>query len=180
MDRHGKFKTIVENHQEQVRNICFSFVKNREDADEIAQDVFVQVHESLSRFREESKLTTWIYRIAVNKCLDHLRYTKRKKRFAQLTSLFGIGKETGEIAYAGPDNPQDDLETRERRRILDAAIEKLPRSQQIVIILNKYEGMKAWEIAELMDISPSAVEALSHRARKNLQKLLYTYFDSRT
>ena len=82
-DRPIDFKSLVEIHQEKVRNTCFRFVKNSEDADDVAQEVFIQVYESLDKFRNEAEISTWIFRIAVNKSLDFLRRKKRKKRFAK-------------------------------------------------------------------------------------------------
>jgi RNA polymerase sigma-70 factor (ECF subfamily) len=74
------FKLIVETNQEKVRNICFRYVNNHDDADDIAQEVFIQVYDSLSHFRNESQLSTWIYRIAVNESLDYI-HKKRKSLF---------------------------------------------------------------------------------------------------
>lgn len=171
------FQSLVETHQEKVRNTCFRFVRNREDADELAQDVFIQVYESLSHFREDAELSTWIYRIAVNKSLDFIRYQKRKKRFAQLTSLFGVGGDREDITAAVFDHPQSRLEDKERRQILDEALDKLPENQRTAITLSKYEGFNNKEIAAIMDLSLSAVEGLIHRAKKNLHKLLQDYFE---
>ena len=168
------------NHQEKVRNTCFRFVKNSEDADDVAQDVFIQVYESLDRFREESELSTWIYRIAVNKSLDFIRKKKRKKRLAQLTSLFGFNEDKEEIVLPANGNPQQDLEDKERKQILDRAIDELPENQKTAITLSKYEGFSNKEIAQIMDLSLSAVEALMHRAKQNLHKLLYEYFEKQT
>jgi len=172
-----EFKSLLESHQEKVRNTCFRFLKNREDADDVAQDVFIRVHESLAHFREDSELSTWIYRIAVNKSLDFIRKKKRKKRFAQLTSLFGFNEDKEEIVLAANDNPQLDMEDKERKQVLDSALEKLPENQKTAITLSKYEGFSNKEIAKIMDISLSAVEALMHRAKKNLHKQLYNYFE---
>ena len=88
-ERASDFKALVERYQEKVRSTCFRFVHNGEDADDLTQEVFIQVYASLPRFREDSGLSTWIYRIAVNKALDFIRRQRRKKRFGQLTSLFG-------------------------------------------------------------------------------------------
>ncbi|GAB4376945.1 MAG: RNA polymerase sigma factor [Calditrichia bacterium] len=177
MEQAADFRSIVETHQEKVRNTCFRFVRNREDADDLAQEVFVQVYESLSHFRAESELSTWIYRIAVNKSLDFLRKKKRKKRWAQLTSLFVAGEEQGEIIIPARDNPHRELEDRERKQVLEAALEKLPENQRTAIVLSKYEGFSNKEIAEIMDLSLSAVEALNHRAKQNLHKQLHKYFE---
>ena len=177
MNQTRDFRAIVESHQEKVRNTCFRYLKNREDADDVAQDVFIQVYESLGHFREDAELSTWIYRIAVNKSLDFIRKKKRKKRFAQLTSLFGINEEKEEIVLPATDNPQQDLENKERKQVLDSALDQLPENQKTVIMLSKYEGFSNKEITEIIDLSLSAVEALMHRAKKNLQKLLHDYYE---
>lgn len=179
LNLHNDFKSIVEAHQEKVRNTCYRFVKNPDDADEVAQDVFIQVYESLSHFREESELSTWIYRIAVNKSLDYIRKKKRKKRFAQLTTLFGFGEEKEEIIIPSEDNPHQDLENKERKQILDAAINKLPENQKSAITLSKYEGFSNKDIASILELSLSSVEALIHRAKKNLHKQLYSYYEKK-
>ncbi|KAA3615850.1 MAG: RNA polymerase sigma factor [Calditrichaeota bacterium] len=177
MNQSIDFRSIVEAHQEKVRNTCFRFVKNKEDADDVAQEVFIQVYESLTHFREEAELSTWIYRIAVNKSLDFIRKKKRKKRFAQLTSLFGFNEDNEEIILPADDNPQQDIEQKERKLVLDSALEQLPENQRTAITLSKYEGFSNKEIAEIMAMSISAVEALMHRAKKNLQKLLFNHFE---
>ena len=178
-EEYSDFKSLVDNYQEKVRNTCFRFVNNRDDADDIAQEVFIQVYDSLSHFRNESQLSTWIYRIAVNKSLDFIRKKKRKKRFAQLTSLFNNEDEGEEIYLPTEGNPQKDLEDKERKQILDWAINQLPDNQKIAITLSKYEGFSNKEIAEIMSLSLSAIEALIHRAKQNLHKELYKYFDKR-
>jgi RNA polymerase sigma-70 factor (ECF subfamily) len=175
--RHIDFRYLVEQHQERVRNTCFRFVKNPQDADDVAQDVFIQVYESLSHFREDAELSTWIYRIAVNKSLDFIRKQKRKKRFAQLTSILGFGDDEDNVELPAAGDPLRDLENKERKQVLDWAIDKLPDNQKSAITLSKYEGFSNKEIADILDISVSAVEALIHRAKNNLNKQLYHYFD---
>jgi RNA polymerase sigma-70 factor (ECF subfamily) len=87
------FKIIVEAWQDMVYNTSLGIVQNPEDAEDVAQEVFVQVYESVGQFKGDSKVSTWIYRIAVTKSLDHLRKKKRKKRFAFMQSLFGVNEE---------------------------------------------------------------------------------------
>jgi RNA polymerase sigma-70 factor (ECF subfamily) len=87
------FKTIVEAWQDMVYNTSLGIVQNAQDAEDVAQEVFIQVYESVGQFKGDSKFSTWIYRIAVTKSLDHLRKKKRKKRFAFLESLFGVNEE---------------------------------------------------------------------------------------
>lgn len=172
------FQSIVENLQEKVRNTCFRYVNNVEDADDIAQEVFIQVYESMDHFREDSQISTWVYRIAVNKSLDFLRSKKRKKRFGQLTSLFKVvGEEEEIVEIPSYGTPQQELEDKERKEVLDWALSKLPDNQKTAIILSKYEGFSNKEITDIMNMSLSAVEALMHRAKKNLQKQLKDYFE---
>jgi len=177
----SKFEEIVKTHQEKVRNTCFRFVKNVEDADDIAQEVFIQAYESLSHFRNDAELSTWIYRIAVNKSLDFLRWKKRKKRFGQLISIFGFSddNENSEIPIPANENPSKELENNERKKILDWALDQLPENQKAAITLSKYEGFNNKEISEILNLSLSAVESLIHRAKKNLHKQLNNYFEKR-
>ena len=170
------FEALVKINQERVRNICFRYVNNVDDADDIAQEVFIQVFESLSHFREEAQISTWIYRIAVNKSLDFIRSKNRKKRFAQLTSLFKFGEDEKIIEIPSFVTPEKELESKERKEVLDWALNKLPKNQKTAIVLSKYEGFSNAEITKIMDLSLSAVEALIHRAKKNLYKELYNYF----
>jgi RNA polymerase sigma-70 factor, ECF subfamily len=172
------FRTLVDAHQERVRNTCFRFVDDVEDAEDLTQEVFVRVHESLGHFREEAEISTWIYRIAVNTSLDFIRKRKRKKRFAWLVSLDSPAAQEHELPAAG-DGPLDALVRSERRQILQRAIDRLPENQRIAIVLNKYEDFSAPDIASIMAISLTAAEALLHRARRNLHTLLYRYFEER-
>jgi RNA polymerase sigma-70 factor (ECF subfamily) len=173
------FESIVKQNQEKVRNICFRYVNNVDDADDIAQEVFIQVFESISHFREEAQISTWVYRIAVNKSLDFIRSKNRKKRFAQLTSIFKSGEDEQIIEIHSNETPDKDLDDKERKEVLDFALNKLPENQKTAIVLSKYEGFSNAEISKIMDLSLSAVEALIHRAKKNLHKELYNYFEKR-
>ena len=82
------FKELVETFKDNVYNTCFGFLRNAEDAQDVAQEVFIEVFESIDGFREDAKLSTWIYRIAVTKSLEYLRWKKRKKRWAMVQSLW--------------------------------------------------------------------------------------------
>ncbi|MFZ4525814.1 MAG: RNA polymerase sigma factor [Chlorobium sp.] len=170
------FRSIVADHQEMVVNTCYRFVFNREDAEDLAQDVFVEVFRSLDQFREESKLSTWIYRIAVTKSLDHLRHLKRKKRFSSLKRMIGITDPADDIAAPSHDNPPEALAQTERAKILLDALDTLPESQKTAFLLSKQEGYSNQEIADILKTSVSAVESLIHRAKKNLHDKLYVYY----
>ncbi|RMG38762.1 MAG: RNA polymerase sigma factor, partial [Methanobacteriota archaeon] len=176
MEQRADFRSIVEAHQEKVRNTVYRFVKNPQDADDLAQEVFIQVYESMHHFRREAELSTWIYRIAVNKAIDFLRKKKRKKRLAQVTSLFGFGEEQEEIIPGSEKDPHQNMEDLQRREVLHSALERLPENQQTAIVLSKFEGFSNREIAGIMELSVSAVESLIHRAKNNLHRMLYEYY----
>jgi RNA polymerase sigma-70 factor (ECF subfamily) len=173
-DREG-FKEMVETWQDMVFNTAIGFLQNAEDAEDTAQEVFIQVYESVEKFKEESKLSTWIYRITVTKCLDHLRKKKRKKRFAFIQSLYGKNEA---LVVDPPDffHPGVKTENKENAAALFKAITKLPENQKTAFMLNKIENLSYREIAEIMNSSESAIDSLLQRAKKNLRNELKEHY----
>jgi len=172
------FKQIVETWQDMVYNTAIGILQNEEDAEDVAQEVFVQVFESIKSFKAEAKLSTWIYRITVSKALDHLRRKKRKKRFAYIQSLFGANNE---MIFEKPDfhHPGVTLDNKERSAVLFKAIDRLPENQKIAFSLHKLEGLSYQEISEVMKTSVSSIESLMHRAKNNLKKWLAGHYENR-
>lgn len=171
------FKIIVERWQDMVYNTAIGFLQNEEDAEDVAQEVFIKVFESISFFKEESKLSTWIYRITVSKCLDHIRKKKRKKRFAFVQSLYGKNEE---LTIDLPDffHPGIKIENKEVAAILFKAIAKLTENQKTAFLLNKTENLSYREISEIMNSTEPAVDALLQRAKKNLKAILEKFYSS--
>ena len=165
------FRMIVTTWQDMVYNTALGILQNPEDAEDTAQEVFVQVYESIHTFKGESKLSTWLYRITTSKALDHIRRRKRKKRFAFVQQLFG---ENNEVIIQPPDflHPGIVLDNKEDGIALFKAIEKLPENQKIAFVLNKVEGLNYQEISDVMKTTVSSVESLLHRAKNNLRKWL--------
>ncbi len=161
--------------QSMVYNTALGILQNEEDAEDISQEVFMQVYESISTFKEESKFSTWIYRITISKAMDHIRKKKRKKRFAFIQSLYG---NDNEIKIDPPDffHPGINLENKENAIILFKAIEKLSANQKTAFVLSRIEGLSYHEIGEIMALSDSAVDALLQRAKKSLQINLKSYY----
>jgi len=165
------FKFLVNNYQDRVFNTAIGIVQNAEDAEDVAQEVFIQVFRSVQSFKAESKLSTWIYRITTTRALDHLRSRKSKKRFGFLQRLFGEGNEP---IYELPDfhHPGVTLDRKENAALLFKAIDKLPEKQKIAFTLNKLEDLSYVEVSDVMQVSVPAVESLMHRAKQNLRKML--------
>lgn len=172
------FKNLVEDHQELVLNVCYRFVHNRQDAEDLAQNVFIEVHRSVSRFRGDAKLSTWIYRIAVSKSLDFIRRKNRKKRFGIIKNILGVSGQPEDIPAPDVTQPDKAAEKKERLKILQRALNTLPENQKIAITLSKYEGLSQREVAAVLDTTVSAVESLIHRAKQNLRKKLYRYYEN--
>ena len=170
------FKTIVTTWKDMVYNTALGIVQNAEDAEDIAQDVFVRVYESVHTFKGDAKLSTWIYRITVTQSLDHLRRKKRKKRFAFIESLFG---KNDELINDPPDftHPGIVAEKKENAKKLFKAIAELPEKQNIAFVLNKVEGLSYQQISDIMEMTESAVDSLLHRAKMNLRKKLQKEYD---
>jgi len=175
-DDREAFRILVERYQDRVINTCYGFLHNRQDAEDTAQEVFLEIFRSIGSFRESARLGTWIYRIAIAKSLDLLRKMKRKKRLAVLVRFFSDENSAGEEPVETT-NPHRLLEEKERAQILKAGVDSLVENQRIALILHRYQGFQYNEIAEIMGISLGAVESLLHRAKKNLQKNLYKYFE---
>jgi len=171
------FKKLVDNYQKMVVNTCMGLVHNLADAEDIAQDVFIEVFRSIDNFRADSKVSTWLYRIAVNRSLNFIRDNKRRKWFWPLDYEDGNNTASAEkITHQATDNPGADIESDQRAQILHQAIDSLPKKQRVAFTLNKYEDLSYKEISEVMKLSKSSVESLIHRAKINLQKKLYTCY----
>jgi RNA polymerase sigma-70 factor (ECF subfamily) len=171
------YSLLIENFQNKVFSTCISFVPNREDAEDIAQEVFLEVFNSIYKFKGDSKLSTWIYKITTNKCLEFIRKKNTKKRFAFMQSLMGNEIPLDKTNYFTEMNhPGIQLENKETNEILFYAINQLPEAQRIVFTLHKVDGKSYQEISDIIDKSVSSVESLMFRAKKNLQNLLENFY----
>lgn len=169
------FQEIYDTYKNKVFNTVISYLQNQEDAEEVTQDVFIEVHRSINTFEGKSSLSTWIYRISINKSLDFIKSKNRKKRFAFISSLFN---DAGDLKHDSPDfyHPGIQLEQKENSAILFKAIHALPENQKTAFILSKVEGLSYNEISEVMKMSVSSIESLLFRAKQNLQKELAGFY----
>ena len=161
---------LVALHGRAIYNTILSLVQNKEDAEDLSQEVFAAAFQSIGQFRGEAKLSTWLYRIAMSKALTWLRSRKRKKRFAFVHSLFEPG--SMRLTHDPPhfQHPGVLLENRERAAKLFGVLNQLPEKQKAAFVLYHLEALPYAEIAHVMQVSLSSVESLLFRAKQNLQK----------
>ena len=171
------FKILVETHQKRVFNTVLAIVQNFEEAEDVAQEVFIEVYQSVHKFRGESKISTWLYRIATTKALEEIRKKKAQKRFAFFTNLFN---DNNEIIHESVEfeHPGVILENKEKSKQLFKAINQLPDNQKVAYTLCNIEGLSYQEITEVMEVSLSSVESLLFRAKTNLKKSLHDMYYS--
>ena len=164
------YRELIDNYREPVLRLCRGFTGSGDDAEDLAQDIFLEVFRSIRRFRGQSSLSTWIYRIAVNKSLNFIRYRK-KRDYDEYNQAADIEDRDNEESSA-----DEQLVQKEHAAALHDAIDSLPSAQRTAFVLSKYEDMKYSEIADIMKTSVSSVESLLFRAKRNLQERLYDYY----
>lgn len=163
-------KAFYDKHKTLVYNLALNYCGNKEDAEEITQDVFITVFKKMSSFRHESKIETWLYRVTINKSLDYL---KAKKRFKRNFINDGVSiDQVSQTEFSDFNHPGVLLESKEKIQEIYSCINKLPEDYRTVIILLKIENRTYKEVSEIMKISIKAVESLFNRAKKKLDALL--------
>lgn len=159
-DDESAFETLVNRHKDKVRNIIFMTLGSGNTVDDIAQEVFLTVYRNLKNFRFESQFTTWLYRITVNKCKDHLR----KIKIRNIVTFFRDDDE--EPGYT------TSYETSNMAEIVRQAIEKLPEKLRLPLLLKDIEGLSYQEIAEIAQCELGTVKSRIFRARESLKNIL--------
>ena len=161
------FRYLVDTYRNRIFSTVLNILHEADEAEDCTQEVFIQVYESISSFKSESSLSTWIYRIAVRKALDKLRRKKVRERIRNF--LPWTHDTTGSQNFY---HPGVTLDNKERAALLYKAIRSLPEKQQLAFTLIKVQKMRYDEASEIMDISTKAIESLVSRAKENLQKKL--------
>lgn len=166
--RRGAFGVLVERHQRQVYRLCYRFAGNHADASDLAQDTFVRAYRALGGFKQQSSVGTWLYRIAVNVCLN--RVSSRAPAIEPL-DVHGAGRAA--VHAAARDEAADAaLMRQERAAVVRAAIARLPKKQRATLVLRVYHELPHDEIAAILGSSVGAVKANFFHAMANLKKLL--------
>ncbi|MFT4758778.1 MAG: RNA polymerase sigma factor (sigma-70 family) [Paraglaciecola sp.] len=170
------YQEVTRVYQERVMSVCLRYVKSQEDAKDLCQEVFIEVFRSIGDFRQEAKLSTWIHRIATTKSLEMIRYKERNKRACFFTAVGDLEEDRAMAMSDSAANPGQQLEQKERAKIIAENIERLSGQQRRAFVLHKMEGKSHKEISQIMDTSISAIESLLHRAKKKLQIYLQGYY----
>ena len=163
--RSGAFELVVERHRRAVYQLCYRFVGNHEDASDLSQDVFLRAYRGMHRFRGQSTLATWLYRIAVNVCLNRV---SAKTTLGTLTEPI----EERQFIDLRAESPSQVMLKDERAARVRAAIAQLPRKQRATLILRTYHDMSHQEIADALGSTVGAVKANFFHALRNLKKML--------
>ena len=173
------FEQLVDQYQEMIGNVCVGFVQNQTEAEELTQDVFVEVFQSVQKFQGNSKLSTWLYRIAVNKSINLVNHKKRKRQINKVSMFFGFGEgKEKDFKDHGYRSAEENMENEEVKKALEQALAKLPENQRTAFVLRKYEELSYTEMSEIMEVSVSAIESLIHRASKNMKKHLNHFYSN--
>ena len=162
------FRTLVERYQDRIYSVAYSLLRSSEEAEDVAQEVFVEVYQTVGRFRGEATLRTWLYRLATSRALQHRRRANTKKRFAYFTSLFGFDNQ---LLHEPPDHahPLALLEDEQQLHLLRSCIGRLPSKQQVAFTLRHEQELSYEEIAAVLGTTTAAVESLLFRARQTLR-----------
>jgi RNA polymerase sigma-70 factor (ECF subfamily) len=165
---HSAFHMLVERHRSMVYRVAYQFAGNHHDAEDIAQEVFIKVYRSLNRFRQDAQLTSWMYRIVMNACIDH-----RRRHSPAGAAPFGEEAELKMLNTPGeaPD-PEERAYAGELGKVLDAEIKRLPPGQRIVFVMRHHQGLKLNEIASALGLAEGTVKRQLHAAVHRLRQAL--------
>lgn len=166
------FRKLIEKYQQRVFRLAIGFVHDREEAEDLTQEIFIKAWQSLDSFRGESSFSTWLHRIGVNICLNHTRKKNRNPLIARISTMLGSQHDNELQIAVYEENAEEIIIKEEHSTWLKKALDSLPGNQRTAIILSKYDDLPQKEIAAVMNLTEGAVEALIQRAKKNLRQKL--------
>lgn len=179
--RHGDekaFEELIRRYQRQVANLIYLTLGNRDEVDDLTQEVFIRVYRSLHRFEHDASVFSWIYRITMNLCIDEIRRRKIKRTLSlEFFSEHALERERQSKDTSTAD---DDTLLKEKKQMVIQALQRLSPVHRQIILLREYEDLTYEEIATTLRISTQAVKSRIFRAREELRLLLKDYFKERT
>ncbi|MBI1849771.1 MAG: sigma-70 family RNA polymerase sigma factor [Planctomycetes bacterium] len=170
------FEILLRRHQEPILNLAYRFLGDRDEAEDLTQDVFLRLYRARASYRPDAKFTTWLYRIASNACLNALR-ARKGRRAMSLEGLAADGRNATpiQIEDTKASAPPVALLRDEMGERIRGIVDGLPDAQRLAIVLNKYQDLSYEEVAEAMDLTVMAVKSLLFRARERIKERLMPY-----
>ena len=165
------YKNLLENYRGAIYNLIYKMVRNKEETEDLVQEAFMKAFKALPSFNEEYAFSTWLYKIAVNNCIDHMR----KKKLQTYSINKPVQSKDGELDREFPDtsmSPDKSILSEERAGIIETAIDELPENYKTAIILRHSEEKSYEEISKILNIPLGTVKARIFRAREMLKKKL--------
>ncbi|CAM3917977.1 RNA polymerase sigma factor [Flavobacterium sinopsychrotolerans] len=159
------FSVLVDRYKEMIFTLALRMIKNREEAEEVSQDTFIKIYNSLNKFKGDSKFSTWVYKIAYNTCLDRLKKNKKEEN----TILID---EFSDHLVKNLDNAFSALEEKERKQTIQNCLNLLSREENFLLTLYYFDNQNLDEIAKIMDINSNNVKVKLFRSRKKLAVIL--------
>jgi len=173
------FRELVERYQRRVYSICYGMLKNNEDALDVSQDVFVKVYRYLDKFNHQSSFYTWLYRITVNMCIDHIRKNQRVRKVEYDDRLSHEGGDVEGEEHILPStlglNPDKVYGRKELREKMEEALMTLSEKHREILVMREVDGLSYEEMAEALNISKGTVMSRLFHARRYFQDAIAEY-----
>ena len=172
--RADAFEVLVDRHANSVTTFCYTFCRDRDQADDLAQEVFLRVFRNAKSYKPVAKFTTWLYRVAANLCINEAKKAKLRKTVSLDGPMDSDPDATRivEKMATGDPGPLTEAERREAGKLIEQAIQALPEDQRVTLILVERQSLPYKDIAEILDVTVSAVKMRVKRARENLREAL--------
>jgi len=167
------FDRLVELHRKQIYQLIYQLTGSHEDADDISQEVFIRAYKSIGKFKGKSKLSTWLYRIAVNLSINHLK--RESRRVHESSDKQTLSVRTDSLASSRVSNPLENVEAEELTQRIKESMESLPVAEKIVFVLRVYQELSYKEIARTLNCPVGTVMSRLNRARRRLRDRLRDY-----
>jgi RNA polymerase sigma-70 factor, ECF subfamily len=172
---HTAFEQLIKRYERQIANLIYMTMGNSDSVDDLSQETFIRVYRSLKNFKFDASVFSWMYRIAMNLCIDEIR----KRKIRKVVSLEFLTEDAIERTrkHKHQDLPSDAMMRQEKKEVVQRAIQQLTQEHREVILLREYQDYSYGEIAETLNIRIEAVKSRIFRARKELKKKLESYIE---
>ena len=167
----NSFTILVDRYKDLVFTLALRMLKNREEAEEVAQDTFIKTYKSLDKFKGDSKFSTWIYRVAYNTCLDRIKKNKKHVNTIEINEFTAH-------QLVSIDNALDKMENEERQAAIQSCIDKLPSEESFLLTLYYFDDLSLNEISKIIGISANSIKVKLFRCRKKLATILKSQLET--